>query len=103
MPYRKQLEELVTGILRQKELSFRDAGRLTGLHPTTVMDLSNGEARRRSTLIKFAKGMQIPLKTILTAAGYGEGEPVTRADLAREIHAMSQKLEKLASLVLEAE
>jgi len=67
--YRKELESLVSGILREKGLSYREVGRLTELDHTTIMELSKGRVQSKDTLIKFARAFDIPRQTILEAAG----------------------------------
>ena len=103
MIYRKELEHLVQQVLNEKGLSFRGAGRSTGLHHTTIMELSKGDARSRVTLIKFARGMEISPNAVLDAAGYGTQAVVTREELAQELRQIGKRLEALAQLIVEVE
>ena len=103
MVYRKELENLVKQVLKEKGLSLRGAGRLTGLHHTTIMDLGNGEPRSRATLIRFARGMEISQTAILDAAGYGARPMVTREELAQELRQIGKRLKVLAQLIVEVE
>ena len=103
MIYRKELENLVKQVLQEKGLSLREAGRLTGLHHTTIMALGNGEARSRATLIRFAGGMEISQNAILDAAGYGARPMVTREKLAHEVRQIGKRLGVLAQLIGEVE
>jgi len=103
MPYRKQLEKLITETLRDKGLTYDAAGKLTDLNPSTVLAAKRGQARSRETLVKLAHGLGIPLKTILAAAEMEAGPMPTRAELSREVEDIAKRLQELASLVLEAE
>ena len=77
-------------------------GRRAGLHHTTIGALRKGEVHSRETLAKFARTFNVPQKTIFEAAGM-TSERVTHRTIAKELKQISDRLDELSSLVLEAE
>lgn len=78
---KKELGDLVAGILENKGLTLRGAFYKTGVHYTTISDMKHGRVPSRRILEQFAYGLGEDAMPLLIAAGYERtADPAVRVE-----------------------
>ncbi|MCG3204977.1 MAG: hypothetical protein KCHDKBKB_01694 [Elusimicrobia bacterium] len=80
--------EVIKKIRTEKDLSLRDAAKLTGIAEAYLWQLENGkrENPRPETIRKLAEGYQIPPQHLLACAGYLP----TKEEIKEEVEEMKK-------------